>query len=637
MSSSADAAPVAAWQRFVIDHGYGADTRDLAFILRRPDADIRRLRATGACSKHGRQGGFAELFRLWHGRDPDENDWPPPRTVRRGEYEWQGPELALLASLVGRLGIAKIAQALTARLVRLTGDPTASRGATAVQNAISRIGLQSGDVLGGVTTTDAGREIGSLAIINHSIRNGGLRAFRVGRRWVIPHDAWTTWKARRVFPPDGYVPLCTLKQPLALRSDKLSEYARMGYLPTATRCTPYGAGLPSTQFGTWYVDPKIAGQLIADRHAGRPMPWYGKPMADNLRVTYRLWQQRKHPAGCATCAEIWGRQEAPASFEDYRERYPPLAHGAKRHLTRPWTEGLTVAEVAGKAGCSASRVRRAIANGALDARTPGGDVRITRSEATRWISRHAPTGDTQRAWLSLATAAKRFLFSRQDLRRLIVQGRLTSRTGTHGAMRGIVYVSAPQCAKLREKIGFTEEEAARRAGVPLPRLRDMLRGLNWRGTGAIPLDTVKAAIKRMQSRPGHTIEEAAAALGRDPAWVEDRIKDGAVRLLRRSWDADRPYLSEPMLRRLREAAASPRAPTSPDTDWLRLGDAALEAGVAAATIVRWAERSEVTRVRTATGWRYPRDAIRGRARRYWQQTRFHRANPPDWLQAETPP
>ena len=627
--------PDTAWERFVIDHGHQADAGDLAFILGRSVDEIRHLRATGACSKAGRRKTFTELFRLWHGREPGEDDWPPPRAVRPGEYEWQGPELALVASLVGRLGKAEIAQALTERLRRLTGDPAASRSIASVQNVIGRIGMQSKDVVGGITTAAAGQEIGSLAMVHQAIHKSDLRALRVGRRWVIPHAAWTAWKAQRVFPPAGYVVLATLKQPLSIRSDKLSEYARMGYVPTAVRCNPYGAGLPSTQFGTWYVDPDVAIGLIADRHAGRPMPWHGKPLADNLRATHRLWQQRKHPANCKTCTDIWRADGVPESFEDYAERYPTLDHGAKKHLTLRWTPGLTVAEIARQSGCSANEVRRAIANGTLDTQEQGGDVHVTKTDATRWISRGCPVGDAQHSWISVATARKRYLFTDRELEKFIAQGKLTSKTGTEGAMRGMAYVPRRQCARLREQIGFTEEEAARRTGITIPQLRETLQGVNWRGTGAIPLATVQAVLKRLQSRPGYTIEEAATALGKDAAWVEERVNDGAVRLLRRRWDADRLYLSKPMIQRLREAAANPRLPPAPSQDCLRLSEAALEAGVTAATIAKWAARAELPRVAGRTGWRYPRDAVRARARAYWQTIRFHRATPPQWLHAET--
>ena len=490
------------WERFVVDHGHQAAASDLAFVLRRPVDDIDRLRATGVCSKSRHRKNFIELFSLWHGGDPTANEWPAPRKSGRGTYEWQGPELALLASLVGRLGKTEIAQVLTERLRRLTADPSASRSAASLQVAINRIGMQSKDVVGGITTAEAAREIGSLPIINQAIRNGHVRARRVGRRWVIPHDAWAAWKAKRVFPPAGYVPLATLKQPLSIRSDKLSEYARMGYIPTAIRCNPYGTGLKSTQFGTWYIDPGIAEELRADRQAGRPMPWHGKPLAENLRVTYRLWQQRKHPASCKTCADIWGRQGAPRSFKDYADRYPSLAHGAKRHLTLPWTPGLTVPELARKAGCAASRARRAVANGTVNVLQRRGESYISKTDATRWIGRGCPVGDRHRLWISIATASKRYLFTRRQLNSFIAGRKLKSKTGTQGAMRDTVYVSWQQCANLRETIGFTEQEAARRAGVTVSQFRTVLAGVNWRGTGAIPLVTVQAVIKRLQSRPG---------------------------------------------------------------------------------------------------------------------------------------
>lgn len=624
------------WQRFVISHGRGAHTADLAFILRQPEPAIRRLRATGACATSAGPVRFTDLFRLWHGREPREEEWPTPRLVRRGEYEWQAPELALLASLVGRLGKPEIAKVLTERLRQVTGDLKAGREVGAVQNAIARIGMQSKDVVGGVTIADAARETGSLAMVQQAVRNGHLRAFRVGRNWVIPHEAWTVWKARRVFPPAGYVPLASLKQTLAIRSDKLSEYARLGYIPSAVRCNPYGTGRKSTQFGTWWIDPAVADRLLADRHAGRQMPWHGKPLADNLRATYRLWQQRQHPPSCSTCEAIWGPTGAPATFESYSERYPPLAYGAKRHLTLPWRPGLTKADLARKAGCSVAHVGRAIANGTLPADVAGRNPTITKTDATRWISRRCPAGDTQKSWVSLETAEKRYQFTALVLRRFIASGALASRTGTDGAMRGVIYVSKTQCAKLREEIGFSETEAARRAGVTVPELRRALDGVNWRGTGAIPLVTVQAVIKRLQSKPGITIEEAARSVGRTVAWVEARIADGTIRPLRTRGDAARLYLSEPMLRRLRAAAAATATPPSAalGEGWLRLGAAALEAGVTAATIIKWAEQGEVRRVRHRTGWRYEVFALRKRARAYWRTVRFHRAQPPAWLHTD---
>jgi hypothetical protein len=428
--------------------------------------------------------------------------------------------------------------------------------------------------------------------------------------------------------------LATLKAPLSIRSDKLSEFARMGYVPTAMRCNPYGTGRHSTKFGTWYVASDIAERLIADRHAGRPMPWHGKALAENLRVTYRLWQTRQHPASCKTCATIWGRRGAPKLFDDYAERYPRLDHGAKRHLTLRWTPGLTVAEIARKADCTTSRVRRAITNGALDAREQGGALHATKTDITRWIARGCPVGETQSSWIALTTAGRRYLFTERELRKFIAERRLKSKIGTKGAMRGVVYVPRQQCAKLREQVGFSEKEAARRAGITVSRLREALRGLNWRGTGAIPLVTVQAVVKRLKSRPGYTVKQVAATLGRDVAWVEDRIRDGTVRLLRTTGDTSRLYLSEPMVRRLRSVAAKPQPSAPLGFQWLRLGEAAIEAGVTTSAIANWANQGEVRRVHEPTGWRYHRDAVRARARTYWRNVRFHRATPPEWLRAE---
>jgi hypothetical protein len=626
---------IPAWCQFVLDHGHQAMSSHLICVIGQPIADIKRVQATGACAKRAKGKDFVELFTLWHGREPVDAEWPAPiRYGRRNTYEWQGPELALLASLIGTIGKAEIARILTARLRQITKDETAARTETAIQVAMNRIGMQAKDVIGGITTTEAGRQIGSVAIVNQAIHKGNIRAIRVGRLWVIPYETWAAWKAKRVFPPDGFIPLADLKEPLAIRSDKLSEFARFGYIPTALRCNPYGSGRPSTQFGTWYVDANVAKALIADRQAGRAMPWHGKPLADNLRVTFKLWQSRQHPTSCKTCAQIWGRKGVPGSFEDYAKRYPPLAHGAKRHLTMVWTPGMTLQEVAEKARVPVSKALRAIRNGALDGRSQGGQTYVTRTDATRWITRKCPTGDQPHSWISMETAQKRFLFTRRDLNRLIAEKKLKSKLGTDGAMRGILYVSKSQCALIREKIGFTEHEAARRAGVTLTRFRAVLEGVHWRKTGAIPLFTLQAVIARLKSSPGYTIAEAATKIGKPVDWIEARIADGTVRVSSAKWETDRLYLSEPMIKRLLEAGskAEPQAPLS--SDWLRVSEAAHEAGVTAGTIVKWAKSGELEAAQTKIGLKYHRAQVRARARLYWASVRFRRARPPVWLQEQ---
>jgi hypothetical protein len=635
MMNTPKANAIPAWQEFVIAHGFRAAGSDLAFVTGQSIEAVARLRQTGACRRLPKSNGFADLFALWNGREPLDEDWPAPRKCpdRRG-YEWQASELSLLASLVGSFGNAQIARILTERLRRVTRDPAAQRNALAVQLAMNRIGLQTKDVVGGITTAEAGKEIGSLTIINQAIAKGDLKGMRVGRRWVIPHDAWAAWKAKRTFPPEGFVLLTTLKEPLAIRSDKLSEFARMGYVPSAVRCNPYGTKGPSTQFGTWFIDPAVAAQLLADRHAGRPMPWHGKPMLDNLRVTFKRWQERQHPPVCKTCADIWGKGGAPKRFEDYATRYPPLAHGAKRHLTLLWTPGLTLDEVGKKARCDRSRVQRSIAHGTLDATTHGRRKYVSKIDAARWIARRCPIGEGDAHWISLPTAQKHYWFSRRQLKQLITEKRLKTRRGTAGAQRGILYVAKHQCLRLREAIGFSEQEAARRVGVPVPRFRELLSGVDWRNSDAIPLETVKAVIKRQQSRPGYTFQQAAETLGKPVAWIEARQADGTIRVLQTKWDTSRVYLSEPMMARLRKFVEPTDPAKKPSADWLRLSDAAFEAGVTTATIIRWAETGVLERRQSRLGWLYHRDHVRGRARCYWQTVRFHRATPPEWLTAE---
>jgi hypothetical protein len=625
------------WQQFVIANGFQARAYYLAAVLGQPVEEVERVRRTNACKrlKHGKC--FAELFTLWHGRTPQDEEWPKPLKIGIGSsYEWLGPELVLLASLVGRLSTTEIVQTLTARLRQITGDKKAQRNRIAVNNRIHLLGMQSKDVLGGVTTAVAGREIGSLQIVNQALRNKQLRAQRVGRLLVIPYDEWEAWKSKRVFPPKGYVPLRAVREALSIKSDKLSEFARMGYLPTAIRCNPYGSKGPSTQFGTWYIDKKVADMLLADRRAGRPMPWHGKPNPDNLRATYKVWISRKHPSSCKTCLEIWGKEGAPKTQEDFALRYPPLAHGAKRHLTRKYSPGLTIKEVATFAERSVSVVRQAIMNGMLETSLEGRCQYISRTNATRWKARKCPTGENATSWITLKTASEQYLFTLKELRTFISALQLKSKTGADGDEHGVVYVSRHQCGQLREKLGFTEEQAARRVGVSVPRFRLLLEGVDWRISpkGNIPLVTVQAVIKRLESRNGYTIEEAAALLNVPVAWVHERKLDGTVKVTQAKWDRRRSYLTEPMIERLREALKNPVKRERFNDDWLRLSEAAHEAAVSSTTINTWAEKNELERRKSKSGWRYHREAVRARARAYWSSTKYHRDNRPDWLRAE---
>ncbi|WP_157103492.1 hypothetical protein [Variovorax sp. WDL1] len=631
-----------AWQRFVLSHGLGSLNRDLAAVLGRTIPEIESLKQSlgshgGRAARRGRKG-FEELFGLWHGRPPQDAEWRLPQLyARRQSYEWLPPELALLATLVGQMGPTEIARVLTTRLQALTGDARATRDRMSVQNQVARMGLTMSDVLGGITVAAAGREVGSYTLVHQAIRNHLLKARRVGRQWVIPHKTWAEWKAKISAPPEGYVQLSTLKAPLGIASDKLSEFARMGYVPGGIQVKPFGTkGVHTSQFGSWYVPKETAERLLADRRAGNPMPWHGKPLLDNLKVTYRLWQERQHPKGCATCAQIWGDAGLPRNFEDYIARYPALDHGAKRHLTMVWNPGLTIAETARHAGRTEQAVRRAIASGMLAATRLGGTQHVTRTDATRWIARKCPTGEGEKSWVSIETAMKQYLFTRAELDGFVKRGALKAKVGTAGDMRGKHYVSRHQCAQLREKTGFTEDQAAARAKVTVPELRSLLNGVNWRGAEGIPLATLQAVIKRTRSRRGLTVEQAADALGATAAWVTERVADGTITVKRNKWD-DRLYLTEPMLQRLRTVQFQPVKRVRSAHEWRRLSEAAGLAGVSTTTLSRWGEAGDVRRMLEPSGWHYHLADVRARARLYWKTVRYKRARPPAWLCAEQEP
>ena len=624
------------WQQFVTTAPAMMPVRFLAAIVGQPEKAVRAARnAVSPPASDGTtaEAAFLELFARWHGRAPKAEDWPVPNRAG-GAYRWLPPEDELLASLVGRVDKGAIASVLTARLQKITGDQLAVRTPGNVQQRINRIGMVSTDLVGALTVQAAGDEVGSVEIVRNAIRAGTLAATRIGRLIAIPHENWAAWKAGRTLPPAGYVPLASLREPLGIRSDsKLPEFASFGYVPTAVQCHPIQPGVHGTsKNGTWYIDAEVGRRLVADRRAGRPMPWHGKPLRDNLRVTWRRLSQRRHPDTCATCASIWGPAGAPVTFEDYAERYPPLAHGAKRHLTRPWTLGLTAADVALQAGRTEEDVRAAIAAGALRATGDGDGDRITRTDATRWIARRCPTGDGRSSWISVAAAEVTYGFSRDTLTDLVAQGLLRTKRCENDADD---LVLRQQLAEHRESIGYSEQEAAQRLGVSVPALRELLEGVHWRQAGLIPLATLQAVDKRIKSQQGHTIEEAAELLERTVDWVRARIHDGTIRITRARWDRRRLYVTGPMLERLRAAAAAPPPEPELSTAWIPLRRAAMLAGVCTTTLLQWFNAGEIRAVdKGGHGRRYARVSVMARSRQYWQTVRHRRLQPPAWLQAE---
>lgn len=630
------------WQRFVLQYGRGAKRRDLAIIVGQTERDVEKLRQTGACRRLPTSLGFAELFALRYGRSPADADWPPPtRTPKRGTYEWQAREDALIASLVGQLGPVEIAAMLTTRLRKVTGDRRATRTRNAVLVRLQRLGLQTSDVVGGITVTDAGREIGSVNIIRQAINSKTLRARRVGRFDVISHAEWARWKARRTPPPRGYVQLSSIRELLAIRSDaKLPEFASSGYIPTAILCrNPHQPRAHSTGRGSWYVDAKVAKKLVRDRRAGRTMPWHGQPNTHNLKVCFRKWQERKHPTECEECATIWGRAGAPRSFDDYVLRYPTIALGAKRHLTRIWKPGLTIAEAARHCGANPYQVRTALEAGTLTGSVIRGRLRITKTEAVRWKARRCPTGRSRKSWISFATARKLYGFTSAQLRHLIAEKRLRSRVIPAGPARGKLFVPKAQVAVLRERIGLTLSQAARHIGVSPAKMKRLLGDAEWRGTTGIPLVTIDTVKKRLASAKlqGFTVQQAAGRLKVPVEWVKERIKAGDIRMLKSSRDRRASLVTEPMLRRLAEIRAR-RRPTWRERFgplWLNISEASLDAGVSITTIRRWHAEGAFRSREAVSGPRLHRRSVRARARRYWsleKGARLKRAYRPAWLE-----
>lgn len=621
-----------AWTEFVIAHGARARASDLAHVLDQPVEVVRQLRDRGVCKPlpRGRKH-FAELYTLWHGRAPTEADWPKPRREGAGQYLWQGPELALLASLAGTMSSADIARVLTRRLRKLTHDATARRNKNSVISALQRVGLQVGDVVGGLTAAQAGRDIRSYGSVLHAIDRGDLPIRRVGHLMVIPHRAWRTWKAARPQPPPDYVRLTPVFRQLGISSDsKPSEF--QVHIPTARQFHPFGERGGTSRRGVWFIHKSVARQLIADRRAGRPMPWHGKPILGNLEQAWKRQQKRRHPATCTECRRILGGRPF-THFDDFCRRYPPLSLGEKRHLTRRWSPGLTIKELAAQVKYHPMSVALAIRNGALRARKIGNVYFITRTDAARWRARNFPSGDGQHSWISVRRAKTYYEFSAAEIDALVRNGRLKTKRGVHGQ----VLVARQQCRELREEIGYTMSDAARRCGVPVPTFQRLLRGLDManRGKGGIPPDVVRNVQRRVSVLPGVPFEQAAKSVGKPVHWIRYQLRLGRIEVVRAKWDHKQLFLTSAALARLRRLAASgERARESLGPEWMLLSEAARHAGVSTGTLRTWAAERALQLRRSSSGLRYHQAAIETRARRYWlEENRYKRARPPTWMTA----
>lgn len=281
---------------------------------------------------------------------------------------------------------------------------------------------------------------------------------------------------------------------------------------------------------------------------------------------------------------IWGDKGPPGSFEDYAQRYPQLAHGAKRHLTFEWDPGLTVTEVASSVGCSQEHVLEAIENGMLEALVIGDVPHVTRTNMTRWKAAKAPAGDGSRSWITLQGASERYGFSLDALQAMVVSGELRQRRGDAGPGWGAVLVSRRQCWQLRDKLGYTVQQAAERLNVSVSLVEEHLSQAGWRRSGELlPYETVRLLSRRL---------------------ARHRVVAQAKQ------ECDQGLLSA------KEAMAI--------------------AAVSKATFYRWADEGLVPRLAGPSGARYRDDDVRRQARVYWGGSRRKGQTPPAWLAQERP-
>lgn len=619
------------WESFVVTHGWKARSRDLAAVLGEPEESVRRVQETGACKRFSSRKDFAELFALKHGRPPRDDEWPVPLLLGRA-YEWLAPEHSLLASLVGQVGTREIAKVLTERLRKVTGDRKAERTVLAVQLHMGRLGLQSYDVVGGLLVSVAGKEIGSVAEVLCAIDTGALKTKtkKVGRLRVIPYKAWEDWKAGRARPPQDHVPLAPLAKRLGIRStSKLAEFAKSGRIPTATLVLSYGFGIVRGGSGAWYLHKDVAEKLVRDRRAGLPMPWHGKPDIQNMKVSYRRWQKKRHPDSCTTCCEIWGEQGTPKGWEDFQRRYPSLTFGAKRHITLAWAPGLTFQQLTKYARVPIATVRLAVKNGALVASRHGGRNYVTKTHAARWRSGGCRTGESRLSWMTLEQASRKYDISMRELRERIATGDLTTRQ-----IAGKPCVPYVQLRHVRESLGYTEAQAAKRLGISVAEWRHMVKGVDWRQGERYSEKTVRAVLERFRKRHGFTVPEAARQLKRSRSWVQARIDDGTVKPSKTAW-SERVYLNTRMMARLKSFVEPPKPVAELGDDWLQLDAAVTVAGVSGSTLNNWTNQGGLTRKHDGRCWRYKLDPLKARARRYWRNPRLRRAVAPAWFQAES--
>lgn len=623
------------WQRFVLTDGCRAFQRDLSIVLGVPEDEIRRFRhGQGATASSRARPAFEDVFEAWHGRSPRDEEWPVPRVRVNGHYEWLGNEVSLLLSMVGSFGVDDISEMLTTRLRNLTGDPAASRTVHSVQNQINKHGMTLGDVSGGVTVHDAGLQVGSESTVRSLIQTGALPTFRAGRRLVIPHAAWKRFLENRGTIPDDHVRLADLRAPLGVRSNKLSEFARLNLIPGALRIRADGVGMPNTRHGTWFVPRDLADRLVADRRAGLPMPWHGAALPDNLKSTWHKWQARKHSASCSRCGEIWGEYGAPATLEAFCRRYPLLGPDEKRHLTKIEYDGMTIARVADVAGLSRSSVERAIQDGYLAAVTVPGGKRVTREQFDAWRSGRGRRSRSEE-WMTREDAMRVFAFSEKEMALWIAAMRISTSFTDRRTL-----VSKADCHDVRRETGYSFDEALACLCARGSALMREIKALHLDPEQPIPaevIENIRATRRKTSVASYYSFGEAALALGVDVAWVEARRDDGTIVVRKSPAAGGDTVITGRMLARMRrvlDGIDTRKVVPLSRPGWSRLAAAAMLAGVSIGTIQNWNKDGRLVFEDRPMGRYYEDQSVKAVARKYWASARHVRRQPPGWLVAE---
>lgn len=238
--------------------------------------------------------------------------------------------------------------------------------------------------------------------------------------------------------------------------------------------------------------------------------------------------------------------------------------------------------MAAEGSFSVDRARQAVSNGMLAATRIGGKEYVSRTDATLWISKGGPAGDSAGSWVTVEDAMQRYGFTHEEMQGFLATGELSQRrrAGEQGASDQIL-VSRLQCGQLRDKLGYTAEQASARLRVAIQDLPELLQGLQWRSSGdLIPLATIRAAAKRLAGRPSGS-----------------------------------------------------EVPPVEHAGWVRASEAIEIAGISTSLLGRWAASKYVARRANAAGWRYDVADLKRCARAYWSK-RESDPSMPNWLAME---